>query len=241
MDGIVNPGCTVPVDSSSLFYVEVMAGGEDEPIGIPILESVTANYRSIPQYWVGLKYDQADYPYDLDQEGFGVRATLQIFIVEIEAFIDSYTVAAGDDVFAFGVNAGVEIFRGIEVFGFYAAASVNGDLVNNIPGSLERVDDYTTGFGVGIEHDGAAENALVPGLNFKVAYDFSDGSVASSGLGAEADFVLDIGPLTFDPYLFYESDVDPADASDDTTTFRVGTGLVTEPFDFYLSRALLLM
>ncbi len=241
VDGVLNPGCTVPVESSTLFYVEVMAGDDDEPLPIPLLESVSANYRSIPQYWVGLRYDEETYPYDLDQVGFGAAATLQLFFVEVQPFIDFYDTSTdldgdgeGDSVFAFGVQAGVEVFRGIQVFGFYNAASVNGELVNNIPGSLERVEDYVTGFGVGVEHDGEDENALIPGLNFRFAYDIGDGEIASSGLAADAEVVLNLGFLTLAPYLNYETEADPGALTDDTQTFKIGTALETETFDFFM-------
>ena len=230
--------CTVPVDGSSLFYVEVMAGGADDPLPIPLLESVSANYRSIPQYWVGLKYDEDTYPYDLDQTGFGVNATLALFFVRVEGFIDSYSVAAGDNVFAFGLSAGVVVYRAIEVFGFYNSAVVNGDAVNNIPGALERNEDYTTGFGIGVRQDGEAENAFLPGVNFSLTYNFA-GGVASSGLAGDFDTVFDFGFLTVAPYLNVETDADPAAASDDTTTFKVGTSLETEPFDFFLQPSLI--
>ena len=235
---IINPGCTVPADNSTLFYVQVMAGGEDEPLPIPLLESVSANYRSIPQYWVGLKYDEDAYPYDLDQTGFGLQATLQLFFVEVQGFIDSYSVAAGDNVFAFGVNAGVEVYRAIEVFGFYNSAVVNNEAVNDIPGALRRNENYTTGFGLGVRQDGEAENALLPGVNFSLAYNFA-GGVASSGLAADLDTVLNLGFLTIAPYLNVETDADPAEASDDTTTFKVGAGIETEPFDFFLQPSLI--
>ena len=242
--GFINPDdgeIVEEVDDSTLFYVEVMAGDDDEPLPIPLLESVSANYRSIPQYWVGLKYDEDVYPYDLDQVGFGAEATLQLFFVEVQPFIDFYDTdtdldedGEGDSVFAFGVQAGVEVFRGIQVFGFYNAASVNGELVNNIPGSLERREDYVTGFGIGVEHEGDDENALIPGLNFRIAYDIGDGEVASSGLASEAEVVLDLGFLTLAPYFNYETEADPEVDSDDTQTFKIGTSLETEPFDFFL-------
>ena len=247
VDGVqvINPGCTVPVDDSSLFYVEVMAGGADDPLPIPIVQSISANYRSIPQYWVGLKRDEDTYPYDLDQTGFGVNTTLALFFVRVEGFIDSYSTSTdldasgeGDSVFAYGISAGVVVYRAIEVFGFYNAASVNGDAVNNIPGALERNDDYTTGFGIGVRQDGEAENALLPGVNFSLAYNFA-GGVASSGLAGDFDTVFNFGFLTIAPYLNVETDADPAVASDDTTTFRIGTSLETEPFNFFLQPSLI--
>ena len=227
--------CTVDVpDSSTLFFVEAEVDASD----IPILDSLSANYRSIPQFWVGLKEDADDYPYDLDQVGFGAEAGLAFFIFNLDAYADSYSTTDDGDVFAYGAELGVEVFRAIEPFAFYNQAFVNGDLVSEL-GDAERDDARDTGFGAGLRHDGSADNALVPGLNFSVAYNFATGNVSTEGIAAEADAEIDVAFLTFSPYASYETENQPADSEDDdTTTIEAGTGLETDPFDFFLAPSL---
>jgi hypothetical protein len=80
---------------NSLFYVT--ADVDVASIGIPVLKTLSANYRMIPDGWDGLD-DEADYPFAEDQSGFGVKATLGLFILDpITAYFDSYSVADIDN------------------------------------------------------------------------------------------------------------------------------------------------
>ncbi len=230
--------------SNSLVYAELTV--DTEAAGIPLLSSLSANYRDIPEFWYGMKYDEDTYPWKLDQTGFGAEATLGLSIFNLTGFFDSYSVAdsnltedaigadgtpvVGSDVVAYGVRAGAEVIRAVEVFGFYTIATLNGEQVFDLDGTdgnAERNGEYLPGYGIGVEHDGEAENALVPGLDFSVAYDFQNRKFNATNAEAE----LALGFLTLSPYVSYTIDDSPALLDDDVVALEAGTGIVTEPLD----------
>ena len=230
-------------NANSLVYADLTV--DTEAAGIPLLSSLSANYRDIPEFWYGLKYDEDTYPYKLDQTGFGAEATLSLSIFNLTGFFDSYSVAdsnptetaigtdgqpvVGSQVAAYGVRLGVEVFRAVEVFGFYTVATLDGTQVYDLD-AAERNDDYLPGYGIGVEHDGEAENALVPGLDFSLAYDFQ--SMNFTAANAEAELAL--GFATLSPYISYSVGNNPKVGSDDVTALEAGTGVETEPLDIIL-------
>lgn len=255
------------VDATSLFFVKANV----ETTDLPILETLSANFRSIPAVWRGLEDNERanfrddTYPFGRDQTGFGVRAGLELFIVDIEAFVDSFSVtrrgqnpdAAEVDipVLAFGVEPRVDLFAGFSLSGFFRQVTVDGDVVDRLsrlrtdadgrdPADLRRrIDgatrDYMTGFGVGIRHDGAAENALVPNLNISAGYEMIDAGFRTPRIFADADFTLNVAFLTLTPYVGFES-ISPPDADRyHDQTIRVGAALSTTPLDFFLRPSLL--
>jgi hypothetical protein len=244
---VIEDGEGIPVvvaaEDSMVTYAELTV--DTEAAGIPLLRSLEANYRSIPELWYGLKQDDDDYPYLLDQTGYGAEATIGLSIFELTGFADSYSVADGEptedaigtdgqtvtgsEVFAYGVRLGAEVFRAVEVFGFYTVATLDGTQVYDLDNAT-RNEDYVPGYGVGVEHDGAAEDALVPGLDFTVAYDFRTGSFSAVNLESE----VALGFFTLSPYVDYSLDVTPVVGDDDETTIEAGTGIVTEPLDVIL-------
>jgi len=232
----------IPTSNSLVFAT---LGVDTEAAGIPLLRSLEANYRSIPEFWYGLKYDDDDYPYLLDQEGFGAEVTVGLSIFNLTGFADTYSVAdgnptedaigtdgqtvTGDQVAAYGVRLGVEVFRAVEVFGFYTVATLDGTQVFDLD-AAERNGDYTPGYGIGVEHDGTAENALVPGVNFSLSYDFRNENFSA----ANADAEVMLGFITLTPYVDYSIDFSPVVDDDDVTALEAGTGLTTEPLDIIL-------
>ncbi len=227
---------TVGIDAS-LFY----AIADVDTESIPLLDDIQVNYRSIPVDWFGVRGD-SDYVFDEDQTGFKVSAGLQLFFVVVDGYFDSYSTAADGNVRSFGVSAGVEVFRAVEVFGFYENTTVNGALVLEV-GDAERDNNgYVTGFGFGVRHDGEADNALLPGLTFEVRYTIGNAEFALTSLNVDAEYIFDLGFLTLSPYVAYGSNirnqVNDTIFNDDTTTLRVGTGLVTEPIDIFLQPSL---
>ena len=230
------PATTVGIDAS-LFY----AIADVDTDSIPLLDNIQVNYRTIPDNWFGIN-DDANYVFDVDQTGFKVSAGLQLFFVVVDGYFDSYSTDNDGDVVSFGVSAGVEVFRAVEVFGFYENTTVDGDLVLDV-GDAERDNNgYVTGFGFGVRHDGTADNALLPGLTFEVRYTIGNAEFALTSLDVDAEYTFDLGFLTLTPYVAYGSnireEVDDAVFNDDTTTLRVGTGLVTQPIDIFLQPSL---
>ncbi len=145
---------------------------------------------------------------------------------------------SGDEVFAFGVDVGVEVFRAIEPFGFFNRVTLDGTLIEAVDDTERDDTDYFSGFGVGLRHDGESEDALVPGFNFEVTYDFSEDSIEDGALRASADGELAYAGFTFNPYFDYESDFSAGALSDDEVTIELGTGLSSEPLDIFLAPSL---
>ena len=230
---------------SNLLYVQLNADGES----IPVLSSLSANYRDIPAVWAGFA-DDDNYVFDLDQAGFAVEAGLSLFIVDLTAYFDTYTTTAPDaDILAFGADASVELFRAISVTGFFHQVSDDGDTIDStedleveIEGedyNAERDDnDYDTGFGVGVVHDGAADNALIAGLNLELAYEQLGEGFDETHILASADYELAISILRLTPYASFESFNDDDADSDDTTEIKVGTGIATDALDVFLQPSL---
>lgn len=225
--------------------------------GIPILSSLGANYRDISDAWTANGYDlgadASGFPFAEDQSGFGVNAGLSLFIVDLSAYFDSYGTVAGDSAMSFGVDASANLFAGFSLGGWYHSASVNGTTVDDLRtfvdaseaavalagADIERDNNYNTGFGVTLKHDGAAANALIKGLNISAGYSQTEADFSKTTLFVDADYALNVSILSLTPYVGYRM-VNDADAgTDDTTTLRVGTGLSTTPLDVYTKPSLI--
>lgn len=249
-----------------LYYVQL---GIDTA-NIPVLNSLSANYRNIPETWVhsagnpasvpGLVDSNSAYPFVADQTGFGVNASLSLWIVDITAYFDSYTTSISpDNVMAFGVDVSAEIFRAISASAFFRMASVGGETVDSTQANriydsndnahavnaagLSRDRHYTTGFGVGIVHNGAADNALVSNLNFNAGYEQHEADFARTVIYAGADYRLNVAFLTFTPYADFRMERSPLSPRPpynqfNLTRIRAGTGIQTEAFDFFLRPSL---
>ncbi len=231
------PGTTITGEqaSSSMAYVQLNADVES----LPILDSFSANYRDIPGIWGGMA-DPANYVFDLDQAGFKVEAGLSLFIVELDAYFDTYATSEADNTTAFGVDAAVELFRAFSLTGFFSQVSVDGDVVDSADAAGTQRDDsgYRTGFGVGLMHDGAAENALIPNLNLDLRFERLGAGFNETHILAAADYTLAISILTLTPYVAYETFNDEDPGSDDTVQIKAGTGLTTTPLDIFLQPSL---
>ena len=245
------------VDDSTLFFTQVEVDTSD----IPLLETLTANYRSIPPLWYGLKYDEGDYPFDLDQTGFAGRAGIGLFIFNLDVYGDYYTIAepvtefaedgdyvnevsgeqgtvTGDEVLTLGVEVGVDVYRAIEPFAFYSQSYLDGVLVEELDNAERDDSGYLSGLGAGLRHDGSADNALLPGVNFEIAYDFTEGGLVGGGLGASADAEVSYFGFTLNPYFEYSTDTSAAQLSDDEETYEFGSTLTSEQINVFLQPSL---
>jgi hypothetical protein len=226
---------------SSVLYVK----GEVDGSGLPILNSLAGNYRSIAPDWYannegvftpGEDSDD-DFPFEVDQTGFGVEGSLGLFILDLTGFFDSYSITAGDTVTAFGVYAEADLFAGFSLLGFYESVSVNGVAAdNNDPPERESQGyaymdgSYETQFGVGLFHDGDADNALISGLDLSVEYRRFNVGFAGSDLDVNASYDLNIAIVSLSPYVGYRMYDDAAGG--DYTRLRAGTSLMTSSLDF---------
>lgn len=245
---VIDEGDGIPVAvagselDSNLVYGELTV--DTEAAGIPLLQSLTANYRSIPEFWYGLKYDEDSYPWETDQVGFGASATIGLSIFSITGFYDNYTITGeesepafeagqpevtGTNVQAFGVELAAEVFRAVEVYGFYNVVTLDGQQIQQLE-DADRNNEYEAGIGVGARHDGEAENALVPGLNFDVSYSITNSEFAAATVDSE----FTLAGFTLSPYVDYSVDESNDVDSDDVRATEAGTGLSTEPLDVIL-------
>ncbi len=225
----------------SLVYAELSI--DTEAAGIPLLRSLSANYRDIPQFWYGLKYDEDTYPWKTDQVGYGADATLGLSIFNLTFFYDHYTIAedteepglagepavTGNEVDAYGVELGATVYRAVEVYGFYNVVTLDGTQVQLLD-EADRNDAYIAGIGVGARHDGEAEDALIPGLNFDVSYSISNSQLEAASLDAE----VTVAGFTLTPYVTQKTDNINLEFSDDVVSLEAGTGISTEPLDVLL-------
>lgn len=230
------PGTAITGDeaSTSMAYVRLNA----DVSGVPVLNSFSANYRDIPGIWAGMA-DPGNYVFDLDQAGFKVEAGLSLFIIDLGAYFDSYATSTAGNVTAFGVDVSAELFRGFALTGFYSQVSIDGTVADDVGGEERDGSGYLTGFGVGLTHDGAAANALIPNLNLEIAYEMLGAGFNETHILAAADYELAISILTLTPYVSYESYNDADAASDDTVEIKAGTGLETEALDIFLKPSLM--
>ncbi len=226
--------------------------------GLPVLSSLGANYRNISDAWAttngyNLGADPGDFPFAEDQAGFGVDVGLGLWVVNLDAYFDSYSTRAGDSAMSFGVDATADLFAGFSLGGWYHQAAVNSVTVDDLDTYIDasetpvvlagadimRDNNYNTGFGVTLSHDGSAPNALISGLNIDAGYSQTEADFSKTTLFVDADYSLNISIVSLTPYVGYKM-VNDADAgTDDTTTLTAGAGLSTAPLDIYTQPSLL--
>ena len=230
---------------STLVYGELNV--DTEAAGIPLLRTLTANYRDIPKYWYGIKYDKDTYPWKTDQKGYGASATVGLSIFNLTGFYDTYTIAedatepglagrppvTGNEVAAYGIELGATLYRAIEVYGFYNYVTLDGTPVQLLD-TADRNTEYVAGLGVGVRQDGKAEDALLPGVDFDVAYSFTANRLTAATVNAETT----IAGITVSPYVNQKVDNINLEFSDDVNSIEAGTGISTTPLDILLQPSL---
>jgi len=231
--------------------------------GIPVLSSLGANYRSISDVWSDNGYnlgaDDDDFPFSEDQTGFGVNAALSLFILDLNAYFDSFSTYDGAaDSTAYGVNASANLFAGFSLSGWFHQASVNGDVVDNQryavnadelqvgPDMRRNGNNFDTGFGVELKHNGRADNALISGLNLTAGYKMTEADFSRSELYVNADYALNVSIVSLTPYVGFRmvNDADTVQSADGVadqalTEIKVGAGLTTQPLDVFLAPSLI--
>jgi hypothetical protein len=228
---------------NSLFYVT--ADVDVASIGIPVLKTLSANYRMIPNGWDGLD-DEKDYPFKEDQSGFGVNASLGLFILDpVTLYFDSYSVEDPEEVSvtAFGVDATVNLFSAFSITGFFHNVSVDGETADSTEDpfnadeleivevdddSVKRDRNYDTGFGVKLAHAGSSENALIPNLNLGLEYKQTEADFSKRTIDVTADYTLKVAIVELTPYAGFKSENDSDSGAEDKTTIKVGTGVKTD-------------
>jgi peptidoglycan hydrolase CwlO-like protein len=186
--GTLPPGVTAG-DATLIYAIVDVDAGEI----LPVITDLEANYRSIPGNWWGLRHEgpEADRdfsPFRADQQGFGVAAGLELFIVDVEVYFDTYATTAAPDAAvptppafgvsntAFGVGVGVELFAGFELAGFFKGASVNGAAADRTVNRGDNLAFDNWDFSTGRNFSNAARGGLsgagyVSGFGVQLAHE----------------------------------------------------------------------
>ncbi len=218
---------------NSLFYVTA----DVDLANFPIIDSLSANFRQMPETWDGVGFDGGDF--DLDQTGFGVEAGLGLFGIldPLSFYFDSYEITStGQAAQAFGIDAQINLFAAFAIEGFFHSATVDGAAVDSLDDEGVLKDSPTlpsddNAFGVSLVHDGDSANALIGGVDIAAGYEQSGADLTSTKIFVDADTDLSLGFLSFSPYVGFESINDSNAGTDDTTTIKAGTGIKTTTFD----------
>ncbi|MEJ2290591.1 MAG: hypothetical protein P8Y05_02600 [Deinococcales bacterium] len=263
----VDPNATGTNVDNSLLYAKLHVDGSS----LPILNSLDANYRDIPGNWETNGFSMAyaagsnsdNYPFDLNQRGFGVKGDLGLFILDVSGYYDGFDVnlqkTNPDAVQAYGADATAQLFAGFSLSGFFHHVTVNGAAVGDLEYTRDNTgastvttgttdlssmspENYDTGFGVTLKHDGSASNALIKNLNLEATYKQTGADYGITTIDAKGDYTLNVSIVTLTPYAEYES-VQYANTYtanyDGTNTFKVGAGLTTKPLDVPLQPSLM--
>lgn len=160
-------------------------------------------------------------PFAADNRGFGVTGTIKFGFITIRGYYDNSTdffANPGSDQSGFGVGAKLDLFAGFSLTGYFNSATQAGAAINQLSGrgaygntgggfgyNSDDYNSYTSGFGVRLKHDGAANNALIKGLNLLVGYDSYNGDTAVSDLQVGASYALNLGFLSATPAFRYHN------------------------------------
>src|SRR5690606_34342649 len=187
------------------------------------------------------------------------NAALSLFILDLNAYFDSFSTYDGAaDSAAYGVNASANLFAGFSLSGWFHQASVNGDVVDNQryavnadelqvgPDMRRNGNNFDTGFGVELKHNGRADNALISGLNLTAGYKMTEADFSRSELYVNADYALNVSIVSLTPYVGFRmvNDADTVQSADGVadqalTEIKVGAGLTTQPLDVFLAPSLI--
>ena len=189
-------------------------------VELPQLLDLKANYRGLASGAnnpAGLSLD-TDNPFRDAQRGFTVEAGLPIdpiklgllYNVQMDATFGTPDASAFRATLGLGLPAGFSLSAGATL-----ASNTPGEWFPTtynfagVPGPASATD-YATVISATLKHDGAAQNALVQGLNLTLAYTnrtLLGGT--TDGLAAYGDFGgLALGPLSVDKVIFRYNDSD---------------------------------
>ncbi|EYB66745.1 S-layer protein [Deinococcus phoenicis] len=215
-------------------------------------------------YYYGAQGYKSSMPYLPDQVGYGAGISTNLGPVALAAYGDSYVpYLNGDRNTSFGVSAGAKL-AGFKLVGFYNRSTLNNDLIHadlnfagpgasgfsyNLTSPYMDIADvpfaWSSTYGAVLNHDGAASNALVKGLNFTVAdaYFYGDrvndfqvyGNYSGTFAGVKIEPFARYHLLTAPNDVLVDNGGTPNDASDDTVvtqtynTVKYGVKLSTQP------------
>ncbi len=200
-------------------------------------------------YYAGVK---AGAPYGANTRGFGIGASASLGPVAIKGYLESegnYNLAPGSVYDAWGLAATLGSFRGFSLTGFYNAAYTGGtgylsfttasDAINpgvNYYYTIEN-NKYSSSWGVRVSHDGKAQDALIPTLNFTAQYaNFYVSGFSDIQVYANLSQPFKLAFLSLNPGFRYHSFTGGAAANTgDYATLKGGIQVSTDPLLFGLA------
>jgi hypothetical protein len=226
--------------------------------------SLTANYHAVDpayadgqagmsenedtSYYGGLK---AGAPYGANTRGLGVSASVGFGPLTLKGYAESETTyAGGPGTYESALGAALTLgsFRGFSLTGFYNAFYDTGnryfDFTNraNAGGSynngylyLNENQKYSSSFGVQVNHDGKAQDALIPTLNLTAQYvSFYVPGHTDIQVYANLTQPFKLAFLSLSPGFRYHS-FTGAGGAPTYTTLKAGAQVSTDPILFGLS------
>ncbi len=229
----------------------------DMMMSIPLLSSLSASYFDVAEGWADLAMaDSGNFPFKQDQAGLVANVGLDLILVDLDGYVTSYRAnSTQDSVLALGATATAPLFSGLSLEGYFKTASVTPsggtaatvddvkdrmDANENAVGSasLERDENYKTGFGITLKHDGMSDEALLSGLDLELGYSQTEADFSKRTISASAGMTLPLDIITVSPYGSIEWATDADANPDNTTTIKVGAGVTTQQIDTFLAPSL---
>ena len=137
-------------ESHSLFFALLSVNPEDSgalSLNSNIrIKSIETGYRNLPLNWNGINSDfdtqlgagdlsedqiGEESELDLDQRGFGLKASAQLFLFDIDGYFDTYDIENGiigpDRIrtTAFGIEGDINVFSSIAITGFFRSVNIS--------------------------------------------------------------------------------------------------------------------
>lgn len=167
-------------------------------------------------------------PYDDNERGFGVKATVGLGFVTLTGQYDrdaDFFETAASIRNSLGVDATVPLFAGLSLFGYYYNVTDSG-------GALATGSDrFDSKYGIKVSHDGKASNALIRGLDLFAEYRQIETAAAGdydrSDIIAGAKLEAKFGPFGITPLFYFNS----AGGSVTGSEIKFGAQLKTDPIN----------
>jgi hypothetical protein len=221
-------------DSLAALYVTTTVDAE----ALGLVNELSVSYFDIPAGWNAHASSGSEL-FAENNAGFIVNTGADLLLLDVDAYFTQYSsVQTAPDVEenrAFGASVSADLFSGVSASANFDQAYVDGVLAD---ATTELDAEYTTTFGVGVDHDGSADDALIAGLDLAFAYSQSEEDNSATSLSASADYSLNFGILDIDPYASYARATDSDADADDTTEIKVGASISSDTLDVVMAPSL---
>lgn len=217
-------------DGDSLSAVTLDATVDTTDLGV--LNELSLSYFDVPAGWIA--HASADGDTVEDNAGFIINTGVDLLSLDIDGHFTNYNTATEENR-AFGASVALDLDFGLTVSGSFNQAYQDGTLVDI---TTERDAEYESNFGVTVDHDGSADDAIIDGLTLGLAYTQSEADNSGTEVAVSAEYGLSFGVLDIDPYANYTRTADSDADADDTTELLVGASVSSETLDVLMAPSL---